>query len=127
MLADRSPLHFPPRLWGALAATLIAFVVALVASINLYLLEDGNPLTSAAYSASPLLRFSYDGVYLSALVAGVAVCGILGYALAQRDAPVLIGLGVVGVLVVIGGFGGLLIRQPLLPGSRAGFHPAGGG
>ena len=113
MLADSSTLRFPPRLWGALVATLVAFAVALVVSLNLYFLEDGNPLTSAAYSASPLLRFSYDGVYLSALVAGVAVCGMLGYALARSDAPVLLGLGVVALLVILGGFGGLLVRQPV--------------
>ena len=60
-----------PRLWLLRTVTLIAFIISLLASLNLYLLEDGNPLTQGAYLASPLLRFSYDGVYLSALAAGV--------------------------------------------------------
>ena len=54
--------NFPLRLWVAIAVTLLAFVVSLVASINLYLLEDASPLTQAAYVASPLLRLSYDGI-----------------------------------------------------------------
>src|SRR6266567_9569375 len=79
MATYRHAQNFPPRLWVALVATVTAFVVSLLASLNLYLLEDNNPLTQAAYSASPVLRFSYDGVYLSALVAGVAICAIVGY------------------------------------------------
>src|SRR5579884_2702329 len=86
--------HLSPRLWTALAVTLFAGLVAVLASFNLYLLEDGNPLTTAAYTASPLLRFSYDGAYISALAAVVAVCTIVGYALVRRD------LGVVGLIVV---------------------------
>jgi hypothetical protein len=105
------PRHFPLRLWVALAATVIAFVVSLVASLNLYLLEDASPLTPAAYSSSSLLRFSYDGVYLSALAAAVAVCAIVGYTLLQRNFPVVVGLVVVTLLVAIGGFGGLLVKH----------------
>lgn len=104
---------FPLRLWLALVATLIAFVVALVASLNLYLIEDSSALTAAAYNASPLLRFSYDGIYLSALAAGVAVCAIAGYALIRRALLVSAGLAVLALLVVLGGFGGLLVRHPL--------------
>ncbi|MDQ2714247.1 MAG: hypothetical protein M3Z08_05005 [Chloroflexota bacterium] len=104
--------NFPPRLWVALAATVMAFAVSLVASLNLYLLEDASPLTQAAYSASPLLRFSYDAIYLTALAAGVAVCGILVYTLVQRQPLVLVSLSVVALLVAVGGFGGLLVRHP---------------
>lgn len=104
--------HAPIRFWVALATTVIAFLVSLLASINLYLLEDNNPLTQAAYSASSVLRLSYDGAYLSALVACVAVCAIVAYAIIQADAPVTIGLIIVALLVVLGGFGGLLIRYP---------------
>ena len=103
--------NFALRLWVALAATLLAFAVSLVASINLYLLEDANPLTQAAYVASPWLRFSYDGIYLTALAAGVAVCAIVGYVLVQRAALVAAGLIVVALLVAFGGFGGLLVRH----------------
>jgi hypothetical protein len=103
--------QFPPRLWVALAATLITFLVCLVASLNLYLLEESSPLTAAAYSASPLLRFSYDGVYLSALAAGVAICGIVGYALVQRPLLIATGLILAALLVALGGFGGLLARH----------------
>ncbi len=104
------PQPFPLRLRVALTATLIAFAVSLVASLHLYLLEDASPLTQAAYTASPLLRFSYDGIYLTALVASVAVCAIVGYALVQRF--VIIGLIIVALLVAFGGFGGLLVRHP---------------
>ena len=103
---------FPFRLWAALVATLITFLVCLVGSLNLYLLEDTSSLTLAAYTASPVLRFTYDGVYLSALAAGVAVGAILGYALLPR--PLLVRVGIIGlsVVVALGGFGGLLWRHP---------------
>ncbi|PWT78267.1 MAG: hypothetical protein C5B60_01435 [Chloroflexi bacterium] len=113
MASVRDTRQLPPRLWIAVAATLIAFLVCLVASLNLYLLEEGSPLTAAAYSASPLLRFSYDGVYLSALAAGVAVCGIAGYALVPRPLLILAGLTLLALLVALGGFGGLLTRHPV--------------
>ncbi len=105
--------HFPLRLWIALIATVLAFVVSLVASLNLYLLEDTSQFTQAAYSASPLLRFSYDGIYLSALAAGVGICAIIGYALVQNGLLVSIGLVVLALLVALGGFGGLLVRHPV--------------
>jgi hypothetical protein len=104
---------FRPRLWIAVAITLLTCIVALLVSINLYLLEDGNPLTQAAYSASPLVRFSYDGVYLSALVACVAVCAIVGYTMSRSDISVVIGLILVSLLIIFGGFGGLLVRYPV--------------
>jgi hypothetical protein len=106
------PQNFPLRLWVALVATLLAFAVSLVASLNLYLLEDASSLTQTAYAASPLLRFSYDGIYLSALAAGVAVCTIVGYAFVQRAVLISAGLIVVALLVAFGGFGGLLVRHP---------------
>jgi hypothetical protein len=111
MVTSRYSQQFSLRLWFALTATLIAFVVSLVASLNLYLLEDANPLTQAAYSVSSVLRFSYDLVYLSALAAGVAVCAIVGYALVQRTALVTIGLLIVMLLVAFAGFGGMLVRH----------------
>jgi hypothetical protein len=111
MTADTDSQNFPLRLWVALAATLLAFAVSLVASINLYLLEDTSSLTQAAYAASSWLRFSYDGIYLSALAAGVAVCAIVGYALVQRALLVIASLIIVALLVAFGGFGGLLVRH----------------
>lgn len=113
MAAHLSTRIFPSRLWLALVTTLIAFVIALVASLNLYLIEDSSALTAAAYNASALLRFSYDAIYLSALAAGVAVCAIAGYALIRRAWLASAGLGVLALLVVLGGFGGLLVRHPL--------------
>ncbi len=101
----------PARLWFALVATIIAFIIALIASLNLYLIEDASHLTQAAYQTSPLLRFSYDAIYLSTLAAGVAVCAIIGYTLVQRTVLVVGGLVVVALLVALGGFGGLLARQ----------------
>lgn len=112
MAADLPLPADPSRLWGLRGAALLAFLVALLSSLNLYLLEDDNPLTQVAYSASPLLRFSYDGVYLSALVAGVAACAIVGYSLARPGAPVLPALAGVAILTILGGFGGLLVRHP---------------
>src|SRR5947209_7860678 len=105
--------NFPPRLRIALAATLIAFIISLLASINLYLLEDSNSLTQAAYSASPVLRFSYVGAYLSALVACVAVCAILAYSILRTARPVTIVLVIVALFVALAGFGGLIVRYPL--------------
>ncbi len=111
MTSPTSFQNFPLRLWIALAATLLAFGVSLVASLHLYLLEDANPLTRTAYAASSFLRFSYDGVYLSALAAGVAVCTIVGYVVVQRTIFVAAGLILVALLVAFGGFGGLLVRH----------------
>ncbi|GAC1342735.1 MAG: hypothetical protein NVSMB27_01980 [Ktedonobacteraceae bacterium] len=114
MASYRLAPTFPPRFWIALATTLLAFIASLLASINLYLLEDNNPLTSAAYSASPLLRLSYDGVYLSALVAAVAICAIVIYTIVKTDVLVTtISLVIVALLVAFAGFGGLLIRYPV--------------
>jgi len=101
-----------PTLVLAPVLTGIAFFVSLLASLNLYGLEDQNPLTVAAYQASPFLRVSYDGIYLSALVAGVAVCAILAYAIAPANGYVTIGLAMVALLIALGGFGGLLVRSP---------------
>ena len=81
-------------------------------SLNLYLLEDASPLTQVAYGASPLLRFSYVAIYLSALAAGVAVSAIVAYSLVQRALFVITGLIIVTLIVAFGGFGGLLIRHP---------------
>src|SRR6185437_12616996 len=110
MASQELAWNFRPRLWIAVAATILTCTVSLLASINLYLLEDGNPLTQTAYSASPLVRFSYDGVYLSALVACVAVCAIVGYAITRTGTSVIIGLILVSLLIILGGFGGLLLR-----------------
>ena len=113
MVSYTQERHISPQLWIALATTLFAGIVTFLASLNLYLLEDGNRLTQAAYSTSPLLRFSYDGVYLSALVVGIAICALFGYLLARNTRSVIIGLIVVSLLVPLAGFGGLLIRQPV--------------
>jgi len=112
MASHRSAPTLSLRLWFTLAATVVAFVASLLASLNLYLLEDNNPLTQAVYSAAPVLRWSYDGVYVSALVATVAVCAIVAYALTQADVPVVISLIIIALLVALAGFGGLLVRQP---------------
>ena len=111
MSTHRDTQSFPLRLWAALAATLLAFLVALVASLNLYLLEDSSPFSQAAYSASSLLRYSYDAVYLSALAAGVAICAIVGYSLVQSRILVAGALAAVAIVVALGGFGGLLARD----------------
>lgn len=113
MVSHRHAQNFSPRLWTTIAATVIACLVALLASINLYLLEDNNLLTRAAYSASLVLRLSYDGAYLSALVATIAICAIAGYGLIRKTTPVTIGLGIIALLVALAGFGGLLVRQPI--------------
>jgi hypothetical protein len=111
MSTDKHTPLFPRRLWIALTATLIAFVVSLIASFNLYQIEDASSLTLAAYSASPLLRFSYDGIYLSALAAGVTICASVGYALIRNRLFVGVGLCGIALLVAFGGFGGLLVRH----------------
>jgi hypothetical protein len=112
MTSGRDIRTTPIRLWLVLTVTLIAFVVSEISSLNLYLLEDASPLTQVAYSVSPLLRFSYDGIYLSSLAAGVAVCAIAGYTIVQRALFVMVGLIIVALLIAFGGFGGLLFRHP---------------
>jgi hypothetical protein len=111
MMTSRFFRPLPARLWVALVTTLLAFGVDLLASLNLYLLEDASPLSQIAYSASPLLRLSYDVVYLSALASGVAVCAAIGYALVSRRLLVSVGIVVLTLLVALGGFGGLLVRH----------------
>ena len=103
--------NFPPRLWFTLAATVIAFIVSLLASINLYLIEDSSYLTRVAYAVSPLLRLSYDGMYLSALAAGVAMCALAGCAFVRREGLLVVCLIIVTLLVAFGGFGGLLVHH----------------
>ena len=98
--------------WLATGATLVALAVSVVASGNLYALEDGNPLTGTAYSASPLLRVSYDGAYLAALVAGVVGVAIVAYAALPARVATAATVGL-AALVALGGFGGLLARYPL--------------
>jgi hypothetical protein len=49
MATSRYPQHFSLRQRVALTATIIAFAISLVASLNLYLIEDTSPLTQAAY------------------------------------------------------------------------------
>lgn len=112
MASHKHPRNFPPRLWVALVATIIACVLSLLASFNLYLLEDDNSLTRAAYSASPVLRLSYDGIYLSALVAIVAACAIVAYIITQADGLVVISLILVTLFVALVGFGGLIVSHP---------------
>jgi hypothetical protein len=98
--------------WLALSMTLLAVVVSVGASLDLYLLEDNNPLTTAAYSASPLLRFSYTAAYVAALVAGVAGVAAVAFAIIPARAALWSVLGL-AALVALGGFGGLLVRRPL--------------
>ncbi len=91
----------------------VAFVVSLLASLNLYLLEDQNPLTLIAYRSAPLLRVSYDAAYISALVAGVMMFALLVRLFAPRGRAALAAIGALAVVVALGGFGGLLVRAPL--------------
>src|SRR5437879_6473223 len=113
MATYRHSGRFSPLVWAVVVATGLAFIVSLIASLNLYLLEDGNILTQRAFEASAALRFSYDGAYLSALAAGVASCAILGFLMTPHRRVVLIGVSAVGLLVALGGFAGLLVRFPL--------------
>ena len=113
MILSSDSEQFPLRLKAALVATVIAFFVCLVASINLYLIEDSSSLTAAAYSASSLLRITYDGVYLSALAAGVAIVALVAYALVPLQRFITASLVLVALLVALGGFGGLLARHPV--------------
>lgn len=100
----------------AIAMTALTSVVTVVASLQLYLLEDDNPLTRTAYQASPVLRLSYDVAYLSALVAGLGLCALLASVFigGKRIATYLtISLSAAALLIALGGFGGLLLRAPL--------------
>jgi hypothetical protein len=98
--------------WLALGMTLLAVVASVGASLDLYLLEDSNPLTAAAYSALPLLRFSYTAAYIAALVAGVAGVAVVAYAVIPARAALWSVLGL-AAFVALGGFGGLVVRHTL--------------
>jgi hypothetical protein len=100
----------PARLWHIRITTVMAVLVALLASVNLYLLEDASVLTAHVYAVSPLLHVSYTGVYVSALVAGVDLCAVVGASMGVAATPM---LGCVALLVAFGGFGGLLVRHPV--------------
>ncbi len=113
MIATAQENRYAPRVRFAFACTLFTGMVALIAALNLYLLEDGNVFTSTAYALSPLLRFSYDGVYVSALVVGTALCALFAEMLVRNSRTVTVGLCGGAVLVMLAGFGGLLVRQPL--------------
>lgn len=104
----------PLRLWIALTTTILAFAIELLASLNLYLIEDSSHLTQMAYGASPLLRFSYDGIYLSASASTVTICAIIGFALVPRVIFMVPGLIVFALLVAFGGLGGLLVHHATL-------------
>src|SRR6266550_1054751 len=103
MATYRHAGRFSPLVWAVVVATGLAFIVSLLASVNLYLLEDGSILTQRAFSNSALLRFSYDGAYLSALAAGVVSCAILGFLMTRDGRVVLIGVSTVALLVALGG------------------------
>ncbi len=104
--------NFSPRLWIVFTTTIIAFNATMLASINLYLLEESSSFTQAAYTLSPLLRFSYDIVYLSALVSCVALCAIVAYMITRSETTVTISLTLITLFIAFAGFGGLLLRQP---------------
>lgn len=123
MLAGSTParalLPASRRLWAAALALCAAALVAIVASADYYLIEDASPLTDAAYAAQPLLRFSFDAIYATALAAGVAAVLVVTRAALARTgslalaAPQLDLLALpLALLLVLGGFGGLAIRQP---------------
>lgn len=93
--------------------TVLAGVVAVLASFSLYLLEDGNPLTTPAYAASTLLRYSYDAAYVSALVVGALLVSMF-LTLFRLSLRAVVGVTLIlALLVALAGFGGLLLRQPL--------------
>ncbi len=111
LVASEPSQQLPARLWVALIAMLLSLSVELLASLHLYLLEDASPLDQAAYIASPLLRFSYDVIYLSALASGLAVWAVVGYALIRRHLVVTFGSIFLTLLAALGGFGGLLVHH----------------
>lgn len=123
MLAGSTPVSalFPAsrRLWPAALAVCAAALVAIVASADYYLIEDASPLTPAAYATYPLLRFSFDTIYATALAAGIAALLVLTRAaLARTESPGTVAPQLdllalpLALLLALGGFGGLAIRQP---------------
>jgi hypothetical protein len=98
-------------------ATVLAGLVAVLASLSLYLLEDDNPLTTPAYAASVLLRYSYDVAYVSALVIGALLAGLFLTLFRLRSHTVVVATLLLALLVALAGFGGLLMRQPVAFGS----------
>jgi hypothetical protein len=93
-------------------ATVLAGLVAVLASLSLYLLEDDNPLTTPAYAASTLLRYSYDVAYVSALVVGALLAALFLTLFRLSPRSVLIATLLLALFVALAGFGGLLVRQP---------------
>lgn len=123
MLAGSTPVRalLPAnrRLWPAALAVCAASLVAIVASADYYLIEDASPLTDAAYAAHTLLRVSFDAIYATALAAGIAALLVLTRAALARTGYLdlaahqldLLALPL-ALLLALGGFGGLAIRQP---------------
>jgi hypothetical protein len=98
--------------FALVVATVLAGLVAVLASLSLYLLQDDNPLTTPAYSASSLLRYSYDVAYVSALVVGALLATLFLALFRLSPRTVLIATLLLALLVALAGFGGLLVRQP---------------
>lgn len=64
--------QLPRRVWFTVAGTLAAALVAFLGGLDVYLYEDGSPLTHAAYRAAPFLDLSFSLIYVTALAIGIA-------------------------------------------------------
>ena len=110
--------HAPRRLLPAAVALALAFVAAFVGSLDVYMIEDDNPLGRAAHASNLALSLTYEAVYVTALAAlvvvGAAVLRLLLARLGQSEAVDLrLMVPVVAMLVALGAFWGLVYKHPL--------------
>lgn len=119
-LAERGHImrHSTWAAWSAFGMTLLAVIVSVGVSLDLYLFEDDTALVLFSHNflsndlVAQLLRYSYDTAYIAALAAGVVgVVAVASTFVPQRIAFwMTIGLA---AIVAVGGFGGLIARYPL--------------
>ena len=98
---------------GVLAAALVAFL----GGLDVYLYEDGSPLTHAAYRAAPFLDLSFSLIYVTALAIGVASVVLIARLALAASGSAHPGAGDLAALplIIFGAplaFWGIALRQP---------------
>jgi hypothetical protein len=118
MLASQAQAgRLPRRVWLTVAGTLAAALVAFLGGLDVYLYEDGSPLTHAAYRAAPFLSLSFSLIYVTALAIGVAAVMLLARLALATAGSAHPGAGDLAALPLVAfgaplAFWGIALRQP---------------
>lgn len=109
--------QLPRRVWLTVTGTLAAALVAFLGGLDVYLYEDGSPLTHAAYRSTPFLDLSFSLIYVTALAIGVAAAVLLARLTLVASGSAHSGAGdlVALPLIIFGAplaFWGIALRQP---------------